>query len=216
MIGITGHGKSSLINNVIGEDYLDVLASLEPVHVTPQHVHRELLINNSKYQCTFIELPDAYTLYRDPNISCFKDQIFKQITNPNQRECLERINLIIHVIRYGRVISKEEEFLRAYTTFFPKSISALVVTDCGGKNNAARTRIVEGFKSDERTKDIAASMGKGIYTIDFPNLNDLDDDYAEIIKPRIQKDVSQLHQVIEKSNDTVDVLKHGDTGCSII
>ena len=219
MIGMSDSGKSSLINNVIGEDYLHITKPFTTSPVTPQHVYRELLINSNKYQCNFIELPVCvsqlctYPFY-------IKDQIVKQITNLNQRECLERLNLIIHVIIFRRLTLKEEEFFRVYKKIFPKSISAIVITGCDVCNDATRTRIVEDFKSDEVSKDFAASMGKGIYTVGFPNLNNFDDiddeSFVEVIKLKMQEDVSQLHQVIEKSNDTVDVLKHGDTGCSII
>ena len=45
----------------------------------------------------------------------------------------------------------------------------------------------------------------------------LDDErIVKVIKQRMQEDVSKLHQLIEQSNDTVDVLKYDDIGCSII
>ena len=57
MVGKIGSGRSTLIDNIIGEDYLHIEKGLLSLPVTPQHVQRELLINNNKYQCNFIELP---------------------------------------------------------------------------------------------------------------------------------------------------------------
>lgn len=224
MVGSSGSGKSSLINNVIGEDCLPIQKEL-PTPTTAQHVCRELLINNdNKYQCNFIELhiPDELvssylsmmmqlqmvtsplqTL--SPFYGLLKDQIAK---NPYLREYLERLNLIIYVIRAGHLNDEDRKALHVYTKFFSQSnnISALVVTHCEFYNTA-RTRIVERFKSDELTN--ASIFGKGIYTVGFPNLTGLDDtDVKSSLKSKIQEDISKLHQLIKESSDSVDVLIH--------
>ena len=69
-------------------------------------------------------------------------------------------------MQLGRVTELDKHFL----IVFPKSISALVVTHCEFRGNVQRTGIVEECKS---TKEIAASIGKEIYTVGFPDLNDI-------------------------------------------
>ena len=67
MVGKIGSGRSTLINNVIGEDYLHILKGFPTPPVIPEDVHRELLINNNKYQCNFITTPldiDFYVYLR--------------------------------------------------------------------------------------------------------------------------------------------------------
>ena len=57
-------------------------------------------------------------------------------------------------------------------------------------------------------------MGKGIYTVAFPDLNDIDDKDVKLCKLKVQKHVSRLHQLIEESSDTVDVLHNVDRDIS--
>ena len=220
MIGHIGSGKTTLINNVIGEGCLHTTKGFAPAHETPQHVQGELCINNNKYQCTFIELPGAfYTQFYYCTdliyISLYKHKIFEQITDKTQRECLERLNLIICVTRCGR-IPIGEKFFQGYPKIFPESISAFVMNHCDGLNDEACTRMVEELKSNDKTKDFVASMGKGVYTVSFPNLTQVPELLVEPCKQIIQEDVSKLHQLIEQSSDTVDVLKTDKPSCSII
>ena len=144
----------------------------------------------------------------------------------NQGINLKRINLIIYVIRHGRFTMDDHEILQKYTDVFkhPCSISALVINNCDFLSDVARTTVVEDFKSGHYTKDYAAIMGKGIYTVGFPNLHCFDDNppLKEVVKLRIQEDVIKLHQLIEESNDVLDVhksidLESNDLGrCSIM
>ena len=199
MIGSTGSGKSLLINNVIGEDCLHIHPGFLTAPTTrAQHVCRELLINDNKYQCSFTKLV-LHAFDKPPHL----------LPHPYQRECLERLNLIIYVMKLGRLILEEKECFKIFTQFFPQSISALVFTYSEFCDNARRNKIVEEFKSHELTKDIAAKMGKGIYTVGFPDLADIPDPCVEIYKLKIQEDVSKLHRLIEESNNSVhvDVLK---------
>lgn len=213
VVGRNGSGKSSLINNVIGEDCFPIQKGFPTTPSTAQDVCRELLINNNKYQCTLIELP-LCDQYEEPP----KDWVYKQIPDPHQRESLKRINLIAYVIRKGRLTSEDMKALQ-YTKIFPQSISAFVVTHCDTYNNAGRARIVEELMSFERTKDIVASMGKGIYTVGFPDLSnftELGDTFVKFLKTRMQEDVVKLHQLIEESSDSVDILKESSRGCLIM
>ena len=108
--------------------------------------------------------------------------------------------------KLGRLVEEDMNSF-VYTKIFPQteSISALVITNCDSKNNAARTEIVEDFKSYELTKDIAASMGKGIYTVGFPDITEMDDDDVTMSLIKSQKDASKLHRLIEESSDSVDI-----------
>ena len=208
MIGKPRSGKSSVINRVIGEDYLDVKSP----GYTNQHVHRKLVINNSKYQCTFIEIPGSFYYYNKP-ISYHVEKIAKS----HLREHLQRLHLIIHVFKHGRFTVGERETFKMYMNFFKNAqrISALVITHCESFSDEHCTGIVKEWKSNEQTRDIAASMGKGIYTVGFPKVP------ITITKPAIQEDVSKLHQLIKESSDTVDVVRDldidlGYSACSIM
>ena len=198
MVGRTGSGRSSLINNVIEEDHFNVSA-LEASQKT-RHVDRELPINNKKYQCTFIEPPGAFDirlLDLPPGVSIVDPVQYhvKKIAQSDLRVCLEGLNLIIYVVRQGRFTIEDRKAFQRFMSLFKnaKSISALAITHCECKSDEACTRLLKHFKSDELTEGIAATMGKGIYTVGFPDLNEMEDKDAEWYKSKIQKDVSKLH-----------------------
>ena len=216
MVDRSGSG-SSLINYVIGKNCFQVYST-----ATTQHVCRELLINNKLYLCTFIdlEIPHASDiLFNEPLL---KEQIVGQF-NPHQRKCLEKLNLVIYVCRDGHFTVEDKNTLQVYMNILPQSISALVVTHCDFLDSAVRIEIVEGLKSDEVIKDIAASMGKGIYTVGFSDLTQLLHIkpafmFVDRFKSSIQEEVSKLHGLIEKSSDSVNALQEtpAAVSCSIM
>ena len=215
VVGRTGSGRSSLINNVIGEDYFDVNAYAQKTPLKTQHVDKELLINDKKYQCTFIEPPGSFDIFDIPYTVDMPDHVRYQAV------CLERLNLIIYVVRQGRYTIEDRRAFQRFMNHFKnaESISALAITHCECKSEATCTRLLKHFKSDELTKDIAAGMGKGIYTVGFPDLNEMDSEDVECYQLKIQKEVSKLHQLIEESNDIVDVLNISgpdNTVCSVM
>ena len=227
MVGRTGSGRSSLINNIVGEDYFDVNAYVPKTPLKTRHVDKELLINNKKYQCTFIEPPGTFDIFlpripHTPHTLVVPSHVYlregivdpihhhvKQIAESDLRVCLERLNLIIYVVRQGRFTDEDWRAFRSCMGLFKnaESISAIVITHCECKNDAACSRLLKQFKSDELTEDIAAKMGKGIYTVGFPDLKEMDSEHVGFYKSKIQKDVSKLHQLIQESDDIVDVLK---------
>ena len=215
MVGKTCRGKSTLINNVVGEDFANLSNGIYPESTIPSHIYKTFVINNTQYHCHFTELPDLD--YRPTQPVSYDEHISMVIAD--QRMDLEKVNLIIYVSRLGRFTSEDHTFLQKYTGVFKNAhnISAYVITNCDSKNDAARTRIVEDFKSNGRSKDFAAIMGKGIYTVGFPDLDDMDDEDREHVKRKMQKDVIKLHELIKESNDVVDVLKSKvPGGCSFI
>ena len=133
---------------------------------------------------------------------------------------LGKVNLIIHVFKLGRFTEEECKFVQVYVDVFKNTqcISSFVITGCDFKSDASCTSIVDIFKSNDYTKDFAAIMDKGIYTIGFCDLSDFADDAGlkEHLELRQKKDLTKLHQLIEKSSDAVDVLKSSDIGeCSV-
>ena len=198
MVGGSGCGKSTLINNIVGENLLQVYHGFrcDNRDDLPSHVKKTLLINNNLYDCHITESPP----YKNPY-----DMVLT-----NQRL---RVNLIIYIMKFQRLTDNDLKTFQEYTRLFQNthSISAFVITGC---EMTDRTRVVEVLKSDIYTKDFAAIMGKGIYTVGFPDISSYPTVMEEWFKLEQQKDVTKLHELIEKSNDTVDVSYFG--GCSIL
>lgn len=190
-------GKTRIMSWVTGEDLENGF-----LFSRPTHLHKKLSINNNEYHCTFLRPLSILSPGDNRDVE-------EEMVKPNNREILKRLNLIIYVVQgscYRRL-----DALQWYNKFLKNthSISALVFTHCG-YNDAERSRFVEGFKSIDCFKDFAASMHKGIYTVDFPDLDWVNDKDKERIKQKMQKDVIKLHQLIEESSDVVDVLKSND------
>ena len=206
MLGVSGSGKCTLISKLIGDDFGDDFVGFRPLHI-----HNTLVINNIKYQCTFIK---PFGIMEKDDVSPL-EEIAK-----SHREYFKRLNLIIYVVNLRSI---DVETLQVYTKFFKntRSISALVFTH--SRPNPRNRRILEEFKSRKDTKDIAANMGKGIYTVDFFDTSTFSFDEEHIAKCSqiMQEDVTRLHQLIEESSNVVDILKSTDLDvpsnpCSII
>ena len=208
MIGLSGSGKTTLIHSITEMKCYDFMFG-RPIQMTT-----ELSINGNNYRCTFLKPASPFVC--DYNLSNVKQKIVEQITNSNHAECLKSLNLIIYVAKYSYRIEEWMCTFQIYKKLLPESISVLVITGCDFITDAERTRIVEKLKSHEQTKDIAASMGKGIYTVGFPNLHHYESEYKELMKVRMQKDITKLHRLIEESSDSVDVLKESSPGCDDI
>ena len=196
VIGKRYSGKRTIIKNIFGEAEEEAkrLMLLEP----PFHVNKTLLKNEKLYECDITVLSD-HELDRS-NIAKTSERISQ----------LGGANLIIYVFREGHFIGPDKCIFQKYTDIFKNtrhSISALVFTNCESKNIQRRTELVEKFKSDEVSRDYAASMGKGIHTVGFPSLGTADDCLKEFYKKTIQEDVKRLHQLIEESSDVVQVQK---------
>ena len=211
MVGNAGNGKSSLINKVIGEDHFEMnafplasptVANQHADKDTIQHAYKDLYANNKTYKCVFINPPP-------PDALPHESDYVQKIAESNLRVNFKYLSLIIYVVRLDRFAIEDWEAIESYKKFFKEteSVSALVITHCECKNDTARAKIVQHFKSNEHTRRIATSMYKGIHTVGFPDLDEVDIEDKEHFKQKMQKDVSKLHQLIIESNDVVDVLK---------
>ena len=179
MVGKEYVGKSLLINKIIGKDYplmsKPTESSLQNYITRVQYINTMLLINGEKYHCTFIEILSHFVRA--------------------EQGLLEYPNLIIYVCRYDCFTYEEQENFRDCIRSFKfarRSVSALVITGCESLNDEERAQVVENFKSDINTKDIAASMDGGIYTVGLCSSTD----YPNPSKCVAQEDVSKLRLLI--------------------
>ena len=147
-----------------------------------------------EYNCNFV---DTHTTSTDD---------IKAII-PDFRFVRRIVNLILFVIRKSCLFGKEIKNLEILWDCLnkPFSVSALVITHCEFLNDKARADLIMKVRSHELTKNIAASMGKGIYTVGFPDLTDTDNDIVKVFIRRIYKDRSDLLQLVVRSSGTVDV-----------
>ena len=181
MIGKEYVGKSLLINKIIGKDCPLMSKPTESSlqNYITQYINTILLVNGEKYHCTFIEM-------------------LSHSVRAVQRRLLENLNLIIYVCRYDCFTYEDQEDFQDCIRFFKSarhSVSALVITGCEYLNDEERAQVVENFKSDISTKDIAANMDGRIYTVGLCSPTD----YPNPSKCVAQKDVSKLRLLIERA-----------------
>ena len=199
MIGKEYVGKSLLINKMIGKDCRLMSKPTESSlqnYITQyilqnyitQYINTILLVNGEKYHCTFIEM-------------------LSHSVRAVQRRLLRNLNLIIYVCRYDCFTYEDQEDFQDCIRFFKSarhSVSALVITGCEYLNDEERAQVVENFKSDINTKDIAASMDGRIYTAGLCSPTD----YPNPSKCVAQKDVLKLHLLIERAYYEEHFLQH--------
>ena len=200
MIGRSGSGKSSVINAIVGENVLRVVSDLAEPMARPQltcdYTIQHTCGNVIKHMnCHFMELchyPSAKESGR---------AIHQFISD------LEGVNLIIFVYRNGRFTAEDKDFFQMYAKLFKnyiRMISALVITHCEGLNNVARVRIVNNFNNNQLTKDIAATMHKGICTVGFPDLTSMHEHLRREYMGYIQEDSLLLIELLKSSSNAVD------------
>ena len=189
MLGSSGSGKSTLINRAIKKDRCEI-----------SHFHFEsafhrvddeiVVINDNKYCCTFLE-PFGIS-----DISHREVHLLPQ---------LGKLNLIVFVLKLGSSCNEVYEASQRLTNFIrdASSISALVITGCEYLSDDKRMKLVDDFKSGAHSKDFAARMGKGIYTVGFPDITggDFPHEGKEYFESVALKDVAKLHELIRGSSD---------------
>ena len=87
------------------------------------------------------------------------------------------------------------------------SISALVVTGCENLTTTAQ-ELVQKFKVDSSTREIASQMGMGIYPVGFPNVKDFTiPELQQAYLPQMVKDRDTLRGLIARARPSSTNLK---------
>jgi len=208
VIGKKGSGKSTLINNLIKEDYCgtNILQSPLPTTTRVQQINQKLFINGNFYDCTFIDTPGLTR---------------SSISYDDIRQAVDGLNLILFVFKHGEITAEDHNAVSAFSNLFKntRSLSVSVITHCDVLNDHQYKIIVNNFMEDPHTKQLqlSADLGETVYAIGFPDLSLVSELTQEISTKYIQKYVLKLHQLIESSKDFVpaeDIIQ--DSACSIM
>ena len=202
ILGKTGCGKSTLANKILNENRFQVSGKVSSETADIQSEVNIVTIEGTRYQITVTDTVGFFdTKQRNKR---FNNVIMKKIISELIKVAPHGLNLIIFVFRNGRFTEEERECFDIVTRHFKTLIekaSMLVITNCGKKQDV-RQAAVKDFVSNEFTKPFANSMQKGIYTVDFPDISEYDDEIAEVLKPRIKSDQAALHKVIAAADST--------------
>ena len=194
VVGKTGAGKSSVCNKLLEEDTFRVAASLDEVTKTIGHgavtVRHE---NGKKYH---IQVVDTVGLF---GRSCKNKDTIASIKKYFRDTFHDGISLVLFVFSKSRFTEEVQKCLETIIKIFHADVSplsALVITHCDHMETASRCAYVEQFRSNQHTRRIAAFMKKGIFTVGFPSLDDMDEDEYELVQKKMARDVKDLRDLV--------------------
>ena len=212
LLGKSGAGKSTVANHLVGYDPLSPNkppfrvseAVLARVTLEVQHETVEFMWENDLYRVTVVDTAGFFgNLMYEENIF---DRFVQYI-----RESKLRIDLILFVMKKGRFTREENDgfpFIRAkfrekHIAGCPKDISpisGLVVTGCENLEGTKREELVQEFKVNPYTREIASQMGMGIYTVGFPNVRNMIPLLRDYYKLTMERDRDTLRELIVQVN----------------
>ena len=190
VVGKTGAGKSTVANRVMGCDVFHVADGLfSTCRRTAVHAIECLEHGNVTYRVKMVDTGAPSTF---PTKDYFVDNFRAYLKD----KCPEGINLVLFVFRKGRFTDEERQTFDVFIKMFRKEVSefsALVITHCAmGKEG--RQSYLHSFASDSRTRNISSFFKKGTYPVDFPPLDEDEDE--EPSKKPVLNDVKSLRQLI--------------------
>ena len=196
LLGNTGAGKSTLVNHIIGREELKVHSSIAGV-TRSALVMPPVTAQARGYKFTF-KLIDTAGVYDRSNQEIISDikRCFKQE--------IQSINLILFVFKDGRFTSEDKKTFEMIIKSINErmsDISALVVTNCDQKGHVARKRIVDDIHAT--AEKIADFVKKGIYTVGFPNLSEIDEDLRSMYEQSIKKDECEIRDLVSQCKKEV-------------
>ena len=206
LLGKSGAGKSIVANHLVGHNSLspdEPLFADEAREV--KHETVEFMWENDLYQLMVVDTPG---LFFPHGINLIYDRIVQYV-----RELELRIDLILFVLKKGRFTREEKDMFSFIMAKFRKnhsaiagcpkeisSISAVVVTGCESLTTTAQEELVQKFKVNSVTREIASQTGMGIHPVGFPNVKDFTNPILQqAYIPQMEKDRDMLRELIARA-----------------
>ena len=201
VIGRTGSGKSTLINQIVGQKVLEERFSFSSVTKEIEQIQGTLEIDSKKYEVCFIDtvgVHDGTSSNQKSNaqiISDIKTAITERITSG--------VNLILVTLNLLQLSPQDKEMFTMFRSNFKPAfwkLAVLVFTHCDLLNERAIKQRIQDFKYNEETKEIAQSFGDQIITVGFPSLDDIKEEHKQTRLEEMKVDVGKLHDALKEAN----------------
>ena len=200
-IGKTGSGKSSVANRILGRDCFEVRSSVSSATKHVEHNTTDFTKDGVKY---YVNVYDTVGLFDTSKLS--NQKIMKEVKEYANDHAKNGINLVLFIFKKGRCTPEEKKAFDFIVQRFGEQISAvcaLVITHCDSDDKAARRALIEDFRSNPATCEVANFMKKGIYTVGFPHKEKTLPAIYDVLSDTMENEVEQLHDLIANSYATV-------------
>ena len=206
VVGKTGDGKSTLINQIIGDPIMRIGTSHKRITDSIQRIGGSMRYEQKAYDATFIDTVGFSDSGSNETDDRFKDEtIIKDIKSAMQGR--RGIHLIIFVFNYDRQHAIAEKFMNLFTKHFNDTIhdiSAAVITHCDLKNDPAIAKVKSELLEDESSKNFFKLMKKGIYTVGFPDTSSIQERYnTPDLQDDMKRDADKMRSLVAKSDKPI-------------
>ena len=188
-VGRKDVGKQVLVNKLTMQDHHEGKAG--------QQVNKTLMINNSEYTCTFMDIPG----FSDSSLSkSIWDDVYQRIHS------MDGLNMMILVLK-KEDITKDSEMLSLILTHFRniEQVLAIVITNCTDDQDDQSSRAQLTQLLNEKTKNTVPLIEQRICTVGFPQTDK-------------ESDLLKLYNLIERSSYFIPAKNFVNTNsyCSVI
>lgn len=194
ILGKVGAGKATLANAIACNTIFHLSDSIDSMTrgVRKKNFQeKDISINGVHYKTSFLLL-DTHG--------------FQAVNQTDNIKNVTSVNLILFVYKNGRYTPEENDSLTIAVRMLgedAKQVSALIITGCEDLSHDARKKIIMEFKASPSTKEVADFMEKGIYTVGFPNLTSINEQFIEGYRKTIEEDKAQLWDLVKRSEDAI-------------
>ena len=198
VVGGIGAGKSTICNQIIGEEWFKCNSGRSDTSVTRLSMRtsqvRRIVPDNIMYDIKVIDIDNGFFN---------NDDVYQDVKTYMQDHVPEGASLVLFVMRKGHFTGE----MRATFDLIMENvcgispISALVMTCCEGMTEEGRERLVGEFHDNQHTSNIAKFMQKGIYPVGFPDLSTMNPELASLYEEDMAADAKTLRNLMFRSTD---------------
>ena len=192
ILGKVGTGKRTLGNHIVGQDIFQQESLFDAGNAN--HHYKQQWAGGTFYRILTVDIESLQTSYCNPL--------------PYIRHHLQTVHLIIFVIANGRYTDESHNALmRAVQDLHPqaKPFSALVITHCEGITEESRRDIVNEFKVNSRSSEVAAFIGKQIFAVGLPDISKVSTHFKSIYQNGITEDEIVIRGLVKNCDHPLSV-----------